>query len=49
VAEYEGVANAMALRAMTAAPTRRDSSCTEKVGLWCIPLEPSPLAPPTKK
>ena len=33
----------------TLAPTRRDSSSTRKVGLWCIPLEPSAAPPPTKK
>ena len=44
-----GAANASALRTRTPAPTRSDSSSTRKVGLWCMPLEPSAAPPPTKK
>ena len=44
-----GAANASALRTRTLAPTRSASSSTRKVGLWCMPLEPSAAPPPTKK
>ena len=34
---------------MTLAPTRSEASSTANVGLWCMPLDPSGAAPPTKK
>ena len=44
-----GAASASALRTITLAPTRREPSSTKKRGLWCMPLDPSAAAPPTKK